>query len=194
MAAPPTILPPQQRAPAVARVTPRVPAGTDQLQIRISELPAASVINETDQFEISQSGISKRATLELVKESVAPDLRPFLTGIVGGVGITVIGTAPVPTVSMLASGDPGTYGDQQNIPQISVDQFGRVSHVELIPIHVPDVTGFAPLVSPAFTGTPSAPTPPPGNSSTRLATTGFVNAEITARSAPLNCGSRTGSG
>ena len=34
--------------------------------------------------------------------------------------------------------------------------------------------------SPNFTGTPSAPTPPAGNSSTRLATTAFVQAAVTA--------------
>jgi hypothetical protein len=37
--------------------------------------------------------------------------------------------------------------------------------------------GGALLASPAFTGTPSAPTPPPGDSSTRLATTAFVAAQ-----------------
>lgn len=36
----------------------------------------------------------------------------------------------------------------------------------------------APLASPAFTGTPTAPTPTTGDSSTKIATTAFVNAEI----------------
>ncbi|WP_242672098.1 pyocin knob domain-containing protein [Stutzerimonas kirkiae] len=40
--------------------------------------------------------------------------------------------------------------------------------------------GAAPLESPALTGTPTAPTPATGNSSTRLATTAFVQAAITA--------------
>ncbi|MDP4153533.1 MAG: hypothetical protein Q8865_08885 [Bacillota bacterium] len=38
----------------------------------------------------------------------------------------------------------------------------------------------APLVSPAFTGTPTAPTPTAGDSSTKLATTAFVNAAVTS--------------
>lgn len=41
----------------------------------------------------------------------------------------------------------------------------------------------ADLASPAFTGTPTATTQPLGNSSTRLATTAFVQAEITANEA-----------
>lgn len=38
--------------------------------------------------------------------------------------------------------------------------------------------GFAPLASPVFTGTPEAPTPTAGDSSTKLATTAFVTAAI----------------
>lgn len=38
----------------------------------------------------------------------------------------------------------------------------------------------APLASPAFTGTPTAPTAAQGNSTTQVATTAFVNAEIAA--------------
>jgi len=37
----------------------------------------------------------------------------------------------------------------------------------------------APLTSPAFTGTPSAPTPPAGDSSTKIATTAFVTSAVT---------------
>jgi hypothetical protein len=53
----------------------------------------------------------------------------------------------------------------------------------------------APLVSPAFTGIPTAPTAPPGTSSTQLATTAFVgvaNAGITAGFAPINSPAFTG--
>lgn len=40
------------------------------------------------------------------------------------------------------------------------------------------VTEFAPLASPAFTGTPTAPTPASGDSSTKIATTAFVQAAL----------------
>ena len=42
---------------------------------------------------------------------------------------------------------------------------------------VGQVTGAAPLVSPAFTGTPTAPTPAASDSSTKIATTAYVQAQ-----------------
>lgn len=45
---------------------------------------------------------------------------------------------------------------------------------------VADVTGAAPINSPTFTGTPSAPTAAGGTNTTQLATTAFVRAAITA--------------
>ncbi len=41
-----------------------------------------------------------------------------------------------------------------------------------------DVLGLAPIASPAFTGTPTAPTPTPGDSSIKIATTAYVQAEL----------------
>lgn len=43
---------------------------------------------------------------------------------------------------------------------------------------VTDLAAKAPLASPAFTGTPTAPTQAPGNNTTRLATTAFVQAAM----------------
>jgi hypothetical protein len=43
-----------------------------------------------------------------------------------------------------------------------------------------DLTEYAPLASPAFTGTPSAPTPAAGDNSQRLANTAFVQAALAA--------------
>lgn len=43
-----------------------------------------------------------------------------------------------------------------------------------------DVSGYAPLASPAFTGAPTAPTAAPGTNTTQLSTTAFVAAAITS--------------
>jgi hypothetical protein len=52
---------------------------------------------------------------------------------------------------------------------------------------------WAPINSPGFTGQPTAPTAPAGNNSTRLSTTAFVAAAITAASwAPINSPGFTG--
>lgn len=44
-----------------------------------------------------------------------------------------------------------------------------------------DLSGYAPLASPALTGNPTAPTQSAGDDSTRLATTAFVAAAVAAR-------------
>ncbi len=56
-----------------------------------------------------------------------------------------------------------------------------------------DVTGVggAPLASPAFTGTPTAPTPTAGNSSTDIATTAFVAASFAPLASPALTGAPT---
>lgn len=54
---------------------------------------------------------------------------------------------------------------------------GRTGAVTL---NVADVSGAAGLASPAFTGTPTAPTAAGGTSTTQLATTAFVQAAVTA--------------
>lgn len=41
-----------------------------------------------------------------------------------------------------------------------------------------DLSGYAPLASPVFTGTPSAPTPTAGDDSTKIATTAYVQDEL----------------
>ena len=45
---------------------------------------------------------------------------------------------------------------------------------------IPSVAGLAPLASPAFTGTPTAPTPATGDNSTNIATTAFVQSALSS--------------
>ncbi len=54
------------------------------------------------------------------------------------------------------------------------------SFIEIDVSDKPDVSGFAPLISPAFTGNPTAPTQIEGNNTTRVATTAFVVSAIMA--------------
>jgi len=57
----------------------------------------------------------------------------------------------------------------------SLDATGKVPSTQ-----IPAVAGTAPLASPAFTGTPTAPTASAGTNTTQLATTAFVAAALTA--------------
>ena len=129
------------------------------LQARISELPPATKTNDSDQFEVTQGspGVSRRVSLELLRDGVKPDLSRYLTGLVGGPGIVVAGGAPVPSVSLETLGGAGSWGDGLNIPQVTVDDHGRVISVVLVPITPTDLSGYAPLDSPTFIGNPTAP-------------------------------------
>jgi hypothetical protein len=53
------------------------------------------------------------------------------------------------------------------------------------------IAGFAPLASPSFTGTPTAPTPTAGDNSSKLATTNFI-ATALASYVPFSGGTMTG--
>jgi Chaperone of endosialidase len=81
-------------------------------------------------------------------------------------------------------GIPGPAGPQG--PQGATGATGGVAsfntRVGDILLTTADVTtaGGAPAASPNFTGTPRAPTPAPGDSSTTVATTAFVGAALTA--------------
>lgn len=58
-----------------------------------------------------------------------------------------------------------------------------------------DLSAYAPINSPAFTGTPTAPTPSFGDNSSKLATTAFVESAVsggTSGAAPINSPTFTG--
>lgn len=81
---------------------------------------------------------------------------------------------------LVTQDDAGTNA----IPQIAADRSGNVTMYGSLSVAGVNITSElflkAPLASPAFTGTPTAPTPPALNSSTRLATTAFVTSAISA--------------
>lgn len=74
--------------------------------------------------------------------------------------------------------DSGSYID---CPVDVVRSTGNVTFVDGITAYgTNSIAGYAPLASPAFTSTPTAPTASTGNSTTQLATTQFVNNEISS--------------
>jgi hypothetical protein len=86
------------------------------------------------------------------------------------------GPASPVTISDILLNDPAGGGGTVN------SVFGRTGTViaQTGDYTVAQVTGAAPLASPALTGTPTAPTPSPGDNTTKLATTAFVTAAFTA--------------
>lgn len=85
---------------------------------------------------------------------------------------SLTGTAPNQVLNLvLPAGPTGAAGANGTGSVVSVA--GRTGTVTL---GVTDVSGAAALASPAFTGTPTSPTPTTGDSSTKVATTAFVAA------------------
>lgn len=61
---------------------------------------------------------------------------------------------------------------------LAVFEFPTQSGTLALLSDIPSVAGLAPLASPAFTGTPTAPTPTAGDDSTKVATTAFVKTAV----------------
>ena len=119
----------------------------------------------------------------MTESGFAPLASPTFTG---------IPTAPTPTPGTNTTQLATTAYVQAAITGISVGVStfnGRSGAVTLV---ANDITaaGGAILASPAFTGTPTAPNPPPGDSSTRIATTAYV--QSLAGFAPLASPAFTG--
>jgi hypothetical protein len=93
---------------------------------------------------------------------------------------TALGFTPYPSTN------PAGYISSNLITSVA----GRTGAITL---SISDVSGAAPLASPALTGTPTAPTAAPGTNTTQLATTSFVTAAIAASTgAVTSFNSRTG--
>lgn len=107
--------------------------------------------------------------------------------------VTALGFTPAPLASPLFTGNPRGPTPAANDDSVSLatthwvnlqgyvtaltapvtSVAGKVGAVTLV---VADVSGAAPLASPALTGVPTAPTAAPGTNTTQLATTAFVTA------------------
>lgn len=103
-------------------------------------------------------------------------------------GGDLTGTFPNPTLAAIIAA-AGPIGSATRSPIITVDAKGRITALSSAMISIAetsvinlttDLANKAALLSPVFTGNPTAPTQAPGNNSTRLATTAFVVAAIAA--------------
>jgi hypothetical protein len=109
--------------------------------------------------------------------------------------VSTSGTTSVTTVSGVVSqwnvGDviisDGTYWDKINgISNEVLSVAGKVGTITLTTTDIGGMSSYATLLSPDFTGTPLAPTPSLGDSSTKIATTAFVaNAIVSSTSGTL---------
>lgn len=102
----------------------------------------------------------------IAKSALAQDVQASL-----GLADTALQTAPVTSVNNKTG---AVVLDTTDIQDSSVG----ASLASLLSFMNTAIQGKAPLASPAFTGTPTAPTPASGDNSTKVATTAFVQAAI----------------
>jgi len=147
--------------------------------IPITNLPAATSVSATDVLPIVQSNTSARATIGQIAAFTqtlypAPGVTSILTsGPVTGGTITTSGT-----ISLSPNGVTNTYlGTMPTLTLKGNNTGATTSPSDLSVSAVMTMLGAAPLASPTFTGTPLAPTPSTGDSSTQIATTAFVKAQ-----------------
>jgi len=147
--------------------------------ISITNLPAATSVSGTDSVPIVQTSTSVRATLSQIAaytQSIypAPGVSSIATsGPITGGTITSTGT-----IGLSTGGVTNTYlGTMPTLTLKGNSTGGTASPSDLSTSTVMTMLGAAPLASPTFTGTPLAPTPSTGDSSTQIATTAFVKAQ-----------------
>ncbi len=116
----------------------------------LPQLPEAISANPTDKIMLDQSGTSRAITVATLQTALQPKLTLAQGALLGRV-------SPSPGLP-----EPVGIGSGRKMAQGAITA---------------DTAIIAPIASPAFTGTPTAPTPSVGDSSTTLATTAFVQAK-----------------
>ena len=137
----------------------------------LEQLPEATAANPTDLIMLAQSGTSSSVTVETLLTGLQPQLTLAQSTLLGRVSVTPGAPEPV----AIGPGVKLTEG-----------------------VLAADTSIIAPLASPAFTGTPTAPTPAVGDASNAVATTAFVQTkyfqpltlagDITGTASPTNSG------
>ena len=107
----------------------------------------------------------------------APLASPTFTGTVAGITATMVGLGSVDNTSDTAK--PVSTAQQTAIDLKANLASPTFTGTVTIPAGA-SISGFAPLASPALTGTPTAPLAAAATNTTQVATTSFVQQEITA--------------
>jgi hypothetical protein len=142
----------------------------------ITNLPAATFITGTEVIPAVQNNTTVRVTAAQIASLVQNQgtvtsitaVSPLSGGTITTSGDISLQTAGV-TNSYLGVMAPNTIKGNNT--------GGTASPSDLTTNQVMTMLGAAPLASPAFTGTPTAPTPSSSDSSTTIATTAFVKAQ-----------------
>ena len=163
---------------------PTATAGTSTTQLATTAFVQGAVVGAVG--VVTWNGRNGAVTMNASDISAAggaPIASPVFTGVPAGPTATAgTNTTQLATTAFVVAAIAGGA----NVTAFN----GRTGAVTLIAGDVTGVGG-ALLASPSFTGTPTAPTPAPGNNTSQLATTAFVTAALSA-SGVVSFNTRTG--
>ena len=144
--------------------------------ITVTNLPVLTSLSGTAQLMVVQNGVSSSATAQQIANLNAN----------GGTVTSITAVAPLSGGTITSSGSIGlnsnsisnTYLSTMPANTIKGNNSGSAAQPQDLTVaQTMSLLGAAPLNSPAFTGTPTAPTPVSSDNSTTLATTAFVKSQ-----------------
>ena len=144
--------------------------------ITVTNLPVAPTVSGTAQLMAVQSGTSVSVTAQQIANLNAN----------GGTVTSITAVSPLSGGTITTTGSIGLNANSITNDYLGLmpsgtikgnNSGGSAQPVDLSIAQTMSLLGAAPLNSPNFTGTPTAPTPSTVDNSTQIATTAFVNAQ-----------------
>jgi hypothetical protein len=141
-----------------------------------TNLPSVTSLNGSEEVAVVQGGISARTTTQAIADLNAN----------GGTVTSITADAPLSGGTITTTGTIGLNNDGVTNTYLAPmaaftikgnNTSGSTNPQDLTASQARSAMGAAPLASPAFTGTPTAPTPTSLDNSTKIATTAFVKAQ-----------------